>query len=113
MPAFPMDLPWVESPFFESLLREKSLSPEEAVLARHYHEHGYVKLEGLVTEDEARAVIEGAQPLYTPAAEARAAAPASWTAGASRPPSVLWPQIRACCARSRCSTRAARSRFRP
>jgi hypothetical protein len=48
-----MNLPWVESPFFEReiALREKSLSREQIGLARRFHEQGYVALEQIVPDE--------------------------------------------------------------
>jgi ectoine hydroxylase-related dioxygenase (phytanoyl-CoA dioxygenase family) len=46
-----MSVPWVESPFFERLLANRALAPRERELAQHYHEHGYVILEGVVDPD--------------------------------------------------------------
>jgi len=40
-----MDLPWVESPFFYDLLESGDFTNEEASLATHFHEEGYVVLD--------------------------------------------------------------------
>jgi hypothetical protein len=40
-----MNCPWVESPFFEQLLEHANLPPEDAALARKFHEDGYVVIE--------------------------------------------------------------------
>ena len=45
-----LTVPWVESPFFESILRERKLSSEDERLARQYHDQGYAILEGLLGE---------------------------------------------------------------
>jgi hypothetical protein len=48
-----MNLPWVESPFFEReiALREDSMPKEVLGLAKQYHEQGYVALEQLVPHE--------------------------------------------------------------
>ena len=40
-----MDMPWIESPFFEQLLAQKSLNAEDEQFVRYYAEHGYVIFE--------------------------------------------------------------------
>lgn len=60
-----VNLPWVESPFFEDLLITKDLSSEQKNLARQYHREGFVVLPRLVSQellDEARLAIEGEYP---------------------------------------------------
>ncbi len=46
-----MNLPWVESPFFHEILKTKKLSAEDAQLAKDYHDHGYVVLQNVFSED--------------------------------------------------------------
>jgi hypothetical protein len=55
-----MNLPWVESPFFERevALRERSLSREQIRLARQFHEQGYVALEQIVPDELCNRVQE-------------------------------------------------------
>lgn len=42
-----MNLPWVESPFFDELLIEKNLTEAERKIATEYSENGFVTLSGL------------------------------------------------------------------
>ena len=37
-----MDIPWVESPFFDSLLQNSSHTDEEKKLLKEYNEKGYL-----------------------------------------------------------------------
>ncbi len=46
-----MNLPWVESPFFQQILASKKLSSEESKLATDYHENGYVVVQNLFSEE--------------------------------------------------------------
>jgi hypothetical protein len=61
-----MNIPWVESPFFEELLLEKQLSSTEAEMARAYHQNGYVIFELLDPAELALcdSIIEQVGPLY-------------------------------------------------
>lgn len=52
-----MNIPWVESPFFEKILSEKKLSAEKEQLARDYHKNGFVVIKNLFSEEELNAVI--------------------------------------------------------
>jgi ectoine hydroxylase-related dioxygenase (phytanoyl-CoA dioxygenase family) len=45
-----MNIPWVESPFFTNLLKEKTLTEEQQKLATEYHENGFVVLKNLVDD---------------------------------------------------------------
>lgn len=45
-----LNLPWVDSPFFEEELKTKDLSEENIRLATEYHRDGYIVLPGLFTE---------------------------------------------------------------
>ena len=45
-----MNLPWVESPFFEQLLAEKGGTAEQQEQARFYHENGYLILKNVIPE---------------------------------------------------------------
>lgn len=54
-----MNVPWFESPLFNTLLEEQKLSQEERQLARHFAEEGYVLL-NLEQQD-----IEGLCPVIT------------------------------------------------
>src|ERR1700729_3181699 len=42
------NLPWIESPFFEEILKTKNLTAEQSRLVREYNEQGYVVLKGLI-----------------------------------------------------------------
>lgn len=59
-----LSVPWVESPFFEELLRERKLSPDDERAARQYHDQGYLVLDGLVEGDEAQRIVTEVAPLY-------------------------------------------------
>jgi len=42
------NLPWVESSFFEEILKSKTLSQEQIKLVKDYHNNGYVVIPGLL-----------------------------------------------------------------
>jgi len=44
------NLPWVESPFFEDILKSKNLTESEINLAKEYRENGYVVIPGLIPQ---------------------------------------------------------------
>lgn len=46
-----MNLPWVESPFFDDLLSKREITPEQRELAIHYNKEGFVVLRQLVSCD--------------------------------------------------------------
>ena len=46
-----MNLPWVESPFFDDLLREKSLTPEQREMAIQYNREGFLVLRQVINHD--------------------------------------------------------------
>jgi ectoine hydroxylase-related dioxygenase (phytanoyl-CoA dioxygenase family) len=56
-----MNLPWVESPFFEQILPTKKLNPAEAKLATDYHNNGYVILKNVFSAELIDQVIEEMQ----------------------------------------------------
>jgi ectoine hydroxylase-related dioxygenase (phytanoyl-CoA dioxygenase family) len=56
-----MNLPWVESPFFEQILPTKKLNPAEAKLATDYHEKGYVILKNVFSTELIDQIIEEMQ----------------------------------------------------
>ena len=56
-----MNLPWVESPFFEQILPTKKLNPAEAKLASDYHEKGYVILKNVFSTELIDQIIEEMQ----------------------------------------------------
>jgi Phytanoyl-CoA dioxygenase (PhyH) len=61
-----MNIPWVESPFFEELLAQKQLSAAERELVRTYHDSGYVVFDLLAVDELALcdSIIEQVAPLY-------------------------------------------------
>ena len=54
-----MDIPWVESPFFETLLEQSDLDEEQRRLARQYSEKGYVIIDTEIPDAVIEGVIEG------------------------------------------------------
>lgn len=59
-----MTLPWVESPFFPSLLAASELAPAPRELARHYAEQGYVVIDTGIPDDLIRGVVDGLGGTY-------------------------------------------------
>jgi phytanoyl-CoA dioxygenase PhyH len=55
------NLPWIESPFFEEILKSKSLSTAETKLVNDYHKDGYVVVSGLLPESLVDQVRKDAQ----------------------------------------------------
>lgn len=53
-----MNIPWVESPFFEKIIKDKNLSKENEQLARDYHKNGFVVIRNVFNEEELDVVIE-------------------------------------------------------
>ena len=49
--AHRINLPWVESPFFNTLISEKSLSDQQRDIANHFHHEGFIVLRQLVSHD--------------------------------------------------------------
>lgn len=45
-----MNIPWVESPFFDELLAEKNLTEADKKMAAAYHENGFIVLSNLFDE---------------------------------------------------------------
>lgn len=45
-----MNLPWVESPFFKDILKEKQLSDEHKRIATEYNENGFIVLSGIIPQ---------------------------------------------------------------
>ena len=55
------NLPWVESPFFDDILKTKNLTESETGFTTEYHKNGYVVIPGLIPAsliDQARADAE-------------------------------------------------------
>lgn len=46
-----MNLPWVESPFFDDLLARKDLTPQQREQVRHYSKEGFLVLKNVVSHD--------------------------------------------------------------
>lgn len=62
-----MNLPWIESPFFNEILVVKNLDEEKKKLAIEYNKNGYITLNGLVeTESIDALVIELKEKAFTP-----------------------------------------------
>jgi hypothetical protein len=61
-----MNIPWVESPFFEAILAHRKLTAAERELARTYHDKGYVVFDLLNADELALcdSIIEQVAPLY-------------------------------------------------
>jgi ectoine hydroxylase-related dioxygenase (phytanoyl-CoA dioxygenase family) len=52
-----MNLPWIESPFFESALFDKKLNDEEIALCRDFNENGFVVIRNLISAENADAIV--------------------------------------------------------
>ena len=52
-----MNIPWVESPFFEKIIKDKNLSKENEQLARDYHKNGFVVIRNVFNQEELDVVI--------------------------------------------------------
>jgi ectoine hydroxylase-related dioxygenase (phytanoyl-CoA dioxygenase family) len=63
-----MNVPWVESPFFDALLERRKLAPREREIARTYRDHGYVILENFVEPAKIDAVAAEYPRLFDPRA---------------------------------------------
>jgi hypothetical protein len=59
-----MEVPWVESPFFETLLEQSDLDDEQRRLARHYSAQGYVVIDAEIPDAMIDGVITGLQGEY-------------------------------------------------
>lgn len=49
--ATKMNLPWVESPFFDDLIQKKQLTPEQREIVTHYNREGFLVLRQKVEHD--------------------------------------------------------------
>lgn len=58
------NIPWIESPFFESELKKAALAPEMEALVRHYAEEGYVVFDPEVSLATIDRAIEALRPEY-------------------------------------------------
>ena len=62
-----MNLPWIESPFFNDILVEKNLDLENKKLAIEYNKNGFITLNGLIEPETIDAlVIELKEKAFTP-----------------------------------------------
>jgi Phytanoyl-CoA dioxygenase (PhyH) len=64
--AYPINLPWVESPFFPALLAERKLPPHLADMARQYHRDGFCSIENLAGPEQCARIIDQVEPLFRP-----------------------------------------------
>ncbi|MEO6631702.1 MAG: phytanoyl-CoA dioxygenase family protein [Mucilaginibacter sp.] len=55
------NIPWVESPFFDDLLKARKLTTEQVNLAKEYHENGFVVLQGVIPQTLIDAVRDDAE----------------------------------------------------
>jgi hypothetical protein len=63
--ALRVNLPWVESPFFKTLLKEKPLTIQQKDLATHFNQEGFILVPQLVSHeliDRTLAEIQGEYP---------------------------------------------------
>ena len=65
-----MTIPWVESPFFPSLLAASELAPALRDLAGHYAGQGYVIIDTGIPDDLIRGVVDGLSGTYREGAHA-------------------------------------------
>ena len=65
-PVTDFNLPWVESPFFPSLVDAHCRTPEDKTAATAYHENGYLLLPGAVPEKVCEEVKAQVKPLFPP-----------------------------------------------
>lgn len=61
-----MNMPWFESPFFEPLLAEQQLKPDQISLLREFAEKGYVVLDAVIPEGSEipQRIINDLSPRY-------------------------------------------------
>ena len=53
-----LSIPWVESPFFYSLLENSNLTDEQKELCTKYHEDGYVIIDLELSDEEIQKVVD-------------------------------------------------------
>lgn len=53
-----LDIPWIESPFFDSLLKNSNYTDEEKSLCKHFNENGFVIIDLDLSEDEINGVVD-------------------------------------------------------
>jgi hypothetical protein len=59
-----MQIPWVESPFFDSELEKSNLDPETAALVKCYAEQGYVIIDPQIDEDVIDRAVAALKPEF-------------------------------------------------
>lgn len=59
-----MNIPWIESPFFETELKEKNLSEKDIHMCRHFNKYGFAIIEGLLNSDESDKIISDIKEFY-------------------------------------------------
>jgi hypothetical protein len=59
-----MNTPWVESPFFQEIIKTKKLSEEEKRIAEEYHANGFVVLSGLFAPSLINAVQQDTEKFF-------------------------------------------------
>ncbi|MFT4539426.1 MAG: hypothetical protein ACI841_004024 [Planctomycetota bacterium] len=64
-----LTLPWIQSPFFEELLQAQDLTDEDRVLARSFHEDGYVVLEDCIDPELIDSIVGKYDWLFDPNTE--------------------------------------------
>ena len=52
-----LSIPWIESPFFNELLKDSSFTDEEIFLAKDYNENGYTILDLELTDIEIDSIM--------------------------------------------------------
>ena len=53
-----MDIPWIESPFFESILNNSDYNEEEKQILRYYNENGYVVIDLELTDSYIESLLD-------------------------------------------------------
>ena len=53
-----LSVPWVESPFFYSLLENSNCTDEEKEMCKYYHEHGYLIIDLKLTDEEIQIIVD-------------------------------------------------------
>ena len=53
-----LHIPWVESPFFYSLLENSDHSEEIKEMCKYYHENGYLIIDLDLTDDEIQPIVD-------------------------------------------------------
>jgi len=90
-----MNVPWVESPFFEREFgeRKERLTPQQRESATRFHEDGYLEMRGLVPHELCDRVREQVLPLWDDEAKQRGRVADGWKRGAeaTRELAVLEP----------------------